>query len=82
MRVKSLGNNKTELHLNDGTIIFFSYETPVAAYLSTDKFIKTGTKYSATTSRHVRQWLDGADAETVTQGYLDKLAGDYYDKSL
>lgn len=75
MKVKSLGSNKTELHLNDGTIILFSYETPVAACLGTGGFIRTDKKYSVTTSKHITQWLNGANAETVPQSELDVLSG-------
>lgn len=75
MKVKSLGNNKTELHLNNGTIIFFSYETPVAAYLCIGGFIKTDIKYSATTSKHINQWLAGANARVVSQSDINELLG-------
>lgn len=75
MKVKPLGTNKTELHLNDGTIIFFSYETPVAACLSEGGFVKTNVKYSVTTSKHITQWLAGANAKIVPQSEIDKLSG-------
>lgn len=75
MKVKQLGANKTELHLNDGTIIFFSYETPVAACLSEGGFIKTNVKYSVTTSKHITQWLAGANAKIVPQVELNLLSG-------
>lgn len=75
MKVKPLGANKTELHLNDGTIIFFSYETPVAACLSEGGFIKTDLKYSVTTSKHITQWLAGANAKIVSQSEIDILSG-------
>ena len=48
MKLKQIGSNMTELHLNNGTIVLFSYETPVAAFTSTfilpelnSRFIKT-----------------------------------------
>lgn len=73
MKVKSLGANKTELHLNNGTIVFFSYETPVAAWLHNGGCIKTSTKYSRTTSKHITQWVAGASASEVSQDVIDRL---------
>jgi hypothetical protein len=72
-KLKSLGANKTQVELNDGTIVFFSYETPVAAQLAQGGFVRTETKYSRTTSKHINQWLDGAKAETVPQATIDAL---------
>lgn len=76
MKLKSLGSNKTELHLNNGTIVFFSYETPVAACLGTGGFIRTNTKYSVTTSKHITRWLAGANAKLVPQSDINDLVGE------
>lgn len=73
MRVKSIGSNKTELWLDNGAVIFFSYETPVAAQKAEGGFIKTNKKYSVTTSKHITQWLDGRCAEVVDQAILDAM---------
>lgn len=67
MKIKSIGANKTELHLKDLTLLI-SYETPVALirYSSDlahwndstyDKAIKTAEFHSVTTSKHINQWL-------------------------
>lgn len=38
-------------------IILVSYQTPVACYdLSTNKWYKSATKHSPTTSRHINEW--------------------------
>jgi uncharacterized protein (UPF0371 family) len=59
----------TELHLNNGTVVLFSYETPVAAALyeeqldskgnkyAVHRYIKTSKKWSPTTSRHISKWI-------------------------
>lgn len=73
MKIKSLGNNKTELTLANGTTVFFSYQTPVAANLATGGFIRTNKKWSVTTSKHITQWLGGANAKLVEQSELDAL---------
>lgn len=73
MKVKPLGANKTELHLPSGAVVLFSYETPVAAQLAEGGFVKTSTKWSRTTSKHITQWLDGATAREVPQTQLDAI---------
>lgn len=73
MKLKTLGNNRTELHTCSGAIVFFSYSTPVAAQLAQGGFIRTSTNYSRTTSKHITQWLQGAHAREVAQSELDAL---------
>ncbi len=73
MKLNPLGSNRTELVYNDGTRVFFSYKTPVACYVPTQGHSKTDTYYSVTTSRHINQWLNGADHETISQEYLNNL---------
>ena len=73
MKLTSLAANQTQLVLADGTEIFFSYETPVAAQLPNFEYIKTATKWSKTTTRHINKWLEGVTAKTVDQTILDNL---------
>ena len=73
MILRQLGSNQTELSLNNGNSIFFSYETPVAGFDSDDGFFKTETYYSKTTSRHINKWVDGVPTKEVPQTYLDNL---------
>ena len=73
VNLKNLGANKTELHKDGGTVVFYSYETPVAACVDGIKYVRTDRKYSVTTSKHINQWLDGVEAETVTQSYINTL---------
>jgi len=72
MKVKPIGSNQTELHLDDGVMVLFSYETPVAAYLPKEGYVKTGTKYSTTTTRHINKWT-GKVGSTVDQTFLNDL---------
>lgn len=53
--------------------VLFSYNTPVAAFVNGRGYIKTSTKYSVTTSRHIRRWLGLMDAEEVDQSEIDAL---------
>ena len=76
MILRQLGSNQTELSLNNGNSIFFSYETPVAGYSDDIGFFRTSTYYSKTTSRHINQYfkhVDAADINTVPDQYIVDL---------
>ena len=76
MKVQSLGANKTQVDLADGTSVFFSYKTPVAALVPGKGWIRTRTRYSATTTKHINQWIGahaGAPATEVDQWDIDQL---------
>ena len=73
MKLTQIGSNQTQLNLNNGTEIFFSYETPVAAKLPDYEYIRTATKWSVTTSRHINKWLEGVNATEVDQEVLNNL---------
>ena len=75
MTLNPIGANKTELHLNDGTVILFSYKTPVAAFVEGQGWVKTACRWSKTTSKHINQWLPtGANVREVEQSTLDAMA--------
>jgi hypothetical protein len=71
MKVKSIGKNQTEIHIND-KIIFISYETPVAACID-GQFFVTEKKWSTTTSKHINTWINGRNAEIRPQAIFDNL---------
>ena len=76
MQLTPIAANRTQLNLNDGNEIFFSYKTPVAAKLPNYDYIRTATKWSTTTTRHINQWLEGVHSEEVPQNKLDELVGE------
>jgi hypothetical protein len=71
MKIKSIGKNQTEIHI-ENKVIFISYETPVAACID-GKFFKTDKKWSTTTSKHINAWIDGRKHETRPQSFFDNL---------
>ena len=73
MQLKRIAANQTEIVLNNGTTIFFSYDTPVAAQLPDYEYVRTSTKWSVTTSKHINKWLNGVIATEVSQDILDNL---------
>lgn len=61
MKLKPIGNNQTELHLDNGTVVLFSYQTPVAAVVNGQCY-RTTEYYSKTTSQHINKWCyEGAE---------------------
>ena len=74
MQLTPIAANQTELSLNNGTQVFFSYKTPVAAYCPSRGYIRTAQFWSSTTSRHINKWLKGITEVTkVSQQYLYEL---------
>lgn len=73
MKIKNLGANKTVVSFDNGTEVFISYETPVAAFISGRGYIKTSKKWSVTTSKHITQWAGRQVTETEEQEFFDNL---------
>tara|TARA_Y100000356_G_scaffold4172_1_gene3233 strand:+ start:123 stop:356 length:234 start_codon:yes stop_codon:yes gene_type:complete len=76
MKLTPIAANQTSVTFNDGTEVFFSYKTPVAAYLPEKGYVKTEKFYSVTTSRHINKYLPTKDVPTVSEEFLVKLSGD------
>ena len=72
MKLIPIGSNQNMITTNKGDQVLFSYQTPVAAYVDGD-YIRTSTKWSSTTSRHINKWLEGVKAKEVDQTILDAL---------
>ncbi len=74
IQLKHIGSNMTQIETITGNVVLFSYNTPVAACLNDGRgFIRTAKKWSATTSKHINKWLNGARAVEVDQSILDRL---------
>ena len=71
MKLKAIAANQNEIETSDGTLVFFSYKTPVAAFISGQGIIRTKKKWSSTTSRHINQWI-GANAPTATVSEVEQ----------
>lgn len=72
MKLKVLGTNKTELSISTNTVVFFSYNQPVAAQVD-GKLYRTSKHWSNTTSRHINEWLGGYKATSMPQEFFDNL---------
>ena len=75
MKILDVGSNMTELQLNSGTSVLFSYSTPVACS-TVDGWFKTEQWYSTTTTKHVNKWLEGIKAQTKPQEFFNDLVAD------
>lgn len=74
IRLKQIASNMTVLH-RDNCEILFSYQTPVAVYdVKRGEYLRTETKYSQTTSRHINKWLQGVKAIEVSQQTIEEYA--------
>lgn len=73
MKLNPLGPNQTILILNNGNQVFFSYSTPVAAYIPEKGFIRTSDWHSTTTTRHIHKFIGEAEATEVPQAEIDAL---------
>ena len=58
MKLHSFATNRTLLSFDDGSEVFFSYQTPVAGYSKKLGYIKTNRWYSSTTTRHINRYLN------------------------
>ena len=69
MNLLNLGNNMTELTVNNIKVLF-SYNTPVACWQN-GEFFKTSKKWSSTTSKHINSWVHLATEKP--QDFFDDL---------
>ena len=75
MKLTPIAANQTEVSFTNGTQVFFSYKTPVAAYLPEKGYVRTAKFWSVTTSRHINKWLKNVTEVTeIDQTVLDNLA--------
>ena len=75
MKLRRIGANQTVIMYNNGSEVFFSYDTPVAAKTENYNYFRTEDFYSKTTSRHINKYLDGVIAKKVTQQTINNLVG-------
>lgn len=72
MQLHKLSAHETELHLNNGSVIFFSYNTPVAAMTSTG-YLRSGAFHGGEAAYDTDRWLAGVSPLTVPQSVLDSM---------
>ena len=78
MKLHSFATNRTLLSFDDGTEVFFSYETPVAGFHEALGYVKTANWYSSTTTRHINKYLGVIKADEVPQEIINSLANGCY----
>ena len=73
MKLTPIAANQTEVSFTNGTQVFFSYKTPVAAYLPEKGYVRTEKFWSVTTSRHINKWVNGTNATELPQEVFNEL---------
>lgn len=89
MNLRQIKSNMTQLDIpSKGVSVLFSYETPVAAYCHGNGVMRTSTKYSATTTKHINHWLNNVMnvahdlVEEVNQATINDLVADDHCRSV
>ena len=72
LALRPIATNQNEIAFANGNIVFFSYSTPVAAFVPGEGYIKTSVFYSTTTSKHINKWTENR-ATVVPQIVIDTL---------
>ena len=80
MKLTPIAKNQNTVNYNDGTEVFFSYETPVAGYHPELGIVRTKEWYSSTTTRHINKYLGNLVNEVVEvpQEIINSLANGCY----
>jgi hypothetical protein len=73
MKLHTISINTSVITLSNGTRVMFSYDTPVAAYVPGIGYMRTATHFSKTTSKHINEWLSGAEHTVVQQQEIERL---------
>lgn len=76
------GKNAHFLNLQDGTIVLFSYETPVAAFIPGVGYFRTSEHFSRTTSSHINAWITDLPCEERPQNFFHSLLAQNMELSL
>ena len=78
MKLTPIAKNQNIVSYNDGTEVFFSYETPVAGLHEALGYVKSATWYSSTTTRHINKYLGDIKADEVPQEIINSLSNGCY----
>ena len=74
MKLRRIGYNQTVVEYNNGSEVFFSYDTPVAARLQDYEYLRTQDFYSKTTSRHINKYLETINnVSVIPQKVIDNI---------
>lgn len=64
MKLRNIGSDQSELVLESGERIFFSYETPVAGFINEIGWFYTEDYHSRTTSKHINSYFENAEKKS------------------
>jgi hypothetical protein len=73
MRLTEIGANQTLMTMENGTIVLFSYSSPVAAFIPGRGYVRSENLYGLAAIRHVNDWIKDKDCSIVEQSVIDDL---------
>lgn len=77
-KLTPIASNMTELEFTEGTMILFSYSTPVAAFIPGQGVQRTDKFFGQTTSKHINKWIrmrfPTATQTTIPQEKIEQWA--------
>lgn len=73
MRIVERTNNTTVISFANKLEVLFSYDTPVAGVMPSGQVFKTDKKWSVTTSKHIKEYLDGRNASNLSQDDINNI---------
>ena len=74
MKITTLGTNQTLVTFPNEDEVFYSYNTPVAGWVSGSGYWISERKYSRTTSKHVGKYANTANVRILNEEQVaDKL---------
>lgn len=76
MKLNQIAANQTEIEYGNDKTVFFSYNTPVAVFITGKGGFATDKKFSATTSKHLTQCFKrwGCTRTEATQEQIEEMA--------
>lgn len=73
MNLTTIGANQTIITLSNNSQIFYSYNTPVSAFIPGEGYIITAEKHSRATTRHINNFTGGLVDRVEPQSFFDHL---------
>lgn len=73
MNLTNIGANQTVITMSNNSQVFYSYNTPVAAFIPGEGYIITTQKHSRTTTRHINNFTGGLVDRAEPQSFFDEL---------
>jgi hypothetical protein len=75
MKLYPQNTNSVMVEFKNGIQVLFSYQTPVAAFIPGEGYLRSSNKFSNTTTRHINAWMGKESTKTIDQHKLESIVG-------